>query len=76
MTIESTGSPHDFARRKRSRGLEYSVYFSLILALALPVALLQWVAALVRPAPLVAERGVLRHAWCTAAEITPRIFSA
>ncbi|WP_230374210.1 cytochrome PufQ [Pontivivens ytuae] len=65
--------PH---RHRRMPRAEYWVYFSLIFAISLPLALAMWLAGLVGPSRRIGERGVIHHAWSQARIITPQIFSA
>ena len=52
---------------------EYVLYFSLILLVAVPFALVGWVMRLVRERRL-PECGPIARAWREATEITPEIF--
>ena len=57
---------------KRAPGIEYGVYFALVLAISLPTALLR-MALPKRGQP---RRFFLTEAWAMAQRNTPRIFSA
>ena len=64
----------EFRQRNRRPGAEYWLYFSVIFVLALPAALVKWLAAMPRSdAP---NPGVLSRAMSEARTITPIIFSA
>ena len=54
---------------------EYYVYFAIIFAATLPLALLTWILSAARRMEL-PERGPIKAAWSQANIITPRIFSA
>jgi len=54
---------------------EYYVYFAVIFAATLPLALLTWTLSAARQMAL-PEKGPIAAAWSQANIITPRIFSA
>lgn len=61
------------AHHKRTPKAEYTVYFALILAFALPVQTLVWVGSLIRYRHM-PSAGPLARALRDAEEITPTIF--
>lgn len=62
-------------RAGRGPGIEFRVYFALILMLAIPFSLIGWIAHVLRHGTLPA-RGPLGRAVAEARVITPLIFSA
>lgn len=70
----------DFAhrRRRRATGAEYWLYFGLVFAISLPVALLRRLLP-VRPGPVAAPRSgrtILGDARSMAESVVPMLFSA
>lgn len=64
---------HGVSHAHRTPRPEYTLYFSLILIVAMPFALIGWVNRLVRDRRL-PEMGPFARAWREATEITPEIF--
>ncbi|MFN3644107.1 MAG: cytochrome PufQ [Gemmobacter sp.] len=62
-------------RSSRASTTEFTIYFALIFALALPFAVLGWIGSALRHGRLPAQ-GPLKRAWCEARQITPMIFTA
>tara|TARA_Y100001933_G_scaffold198247_1_gene199040 strand:- start:38 stop:259 length:222 start_codon:yes stop_codon:yes gene_type:complete len=62
-------------RGQSRRSLEYNIYFSLILILAIPFAIVFWVLDVIRKQTLMLD-GPLARAWAEADRVTPLIFSA
>ena len=62
-------------RGQSRRSLEYTLYFSLILILAIPFAVVFWVLEVIRKQTLMLD-GPLARAWAEADRVTPLIFSA
>ena len=76
MTTDSVPHTQSPARAKHGPPMrEYYVYFAIIFAATLPLALLTWVLTTARRMEL-PERGPIKAAWSQARIITPRIFSA
>ncbi|MFK7837151.1 MAG: cytochrome PufQ [Sulfitobacter sp.] len=76
MTTDTitTSASHPKARHAAPMR-EYYVYFAVIFAATLPLAILTWVLTAARRMQL-PERGPIKAAWSQARIITPRIFSA
>ena len=67
-----------FAQTERGKtGLktEFAIYFAIIFAATLPLALLTWTLTTLRSGAM-PERGPIKRAWSQARIITPMIFSA
>jgi hypothetical protein len=62
---------HQSRHDRRTRGVEFWIYFALIFIAALPFALIKWARVLGRDG-----KGIVRRAWAEADAITPTIFSA
>ena len=54
---------------------EFAIYFAIIFAATVPLALLTWTLTAIRSGGL-PERGPVKRAWSQARIITPMIFSA
>jgi hypothetical protein len=72
MTDHSVNLPRG---RAKGSAAEFTVYFALIFALALPFAVLGWAWSAIRHGRL-PEKGPIKRAWCEARQITPMIFTA
>lgn len=63
------------AARRRSAKTEFVIYFAIIFAAALPLAMLTWALQILRQRRL-DVKGPVARAWTQARIITPMIFSA
>lgn len=74
MTTEL--APHDDAvRPHKAPRTEFAVYFAIIFAATLPLAVLTWALTALRTLSL-PKRGPVARAWSQARIITPMIFAA
>jgi hypothetical protein len=65
----NAATPH---RRRQERGLEYSLYFALILAISIPTAIVRSFLPNRSGQP---RRFFLAEAWAMARRVTPQIFA-
>ncbi|MDU8910940.1 cytochrome PufQ [Aestuariicoccus sp. MJ-SS9] len=73
MTDFTSNDPRP--RHHAKRGMEFTVYFSIIFALAIPFAMVGWMLDVFQKQTLMLH-GPLARAWAEADRITPLIFSA
>lgn len=73
MSDMTNGFGH--APRATTLKTEFAIYFAIIFAATLPLALLTWALTALRQMTL-PERGPIARAWSQARIITPMIFSA
>jgi hypothetical protein len=73
MSDYTANTPH--ARSRKGARAEFAIYFGVIFIVALPFALLAWLAQVVRTRRLPA-RDPISRAWAEAQAITPQIFLA
>ncbi|MEM9318662.1 MAG: cytochrome PufQ [Pseudomonadota bacterium] len=71
---DATSNTPISSRSKPPRA-EFTFYFAIIFAAALPLALIAWAIAALRGGP-VTNKGPVARAWSQARVITPMIFSA
>ena len=62
-------------RGKTGLKTEFAIYFAIIFAATVPLALLTWTLTAIRSGAM-PERGPIQRAWSQARIITPMIFSA
>ncbi|NNE87979.1 MAG: protein pufQ [Silicimonas sp.] len=72
MTDMTSQTPMRDRKKQSSKG-EYYAYFAILLALALPINLVIWLA---RIAMRKTTDGPIRMAWAQASTVTPKIFWA
>jgi hypothetical protein len=73
MSDHTANTSH--SRGRRGSRIEFAIYFAVIFTVALPFAVLAWLAQLVRFGAVPSQDPVSR-AWCEARAITPQIFLA
>jgi hypothetical protein len=75
MAFNSAIHDRPVSRTRAHRGVEFTIYFTIIFLLALPFCSVDWIRNVIRRRTL-NLRGPLARAWVEADRITPTIFSA